>query len=510
MTPRPSTTIPRRGARSRKVKRLLFIIMLTLGQMLAQSVSAQQQQQQRSGNGARAGTPPAAGSITGRVLAEGGQAPLGVTVFASGAGASLPSRQTGTDADGKFHLDNLAPGAYRLTVEAPGYVVVPDATRDRRRKNYYRPGDSVSISLMKGGVITGAVTYADGQPVVAIPVSATRVRDREGRSTRDSTQGSAQRWTDDQGVYRIYGLQPGVYIVAASGGGPSYGGPLFEDDAPTYYPSATRDTATEITVSGGQEIHSIDIRYRSEQGHTISGTLSGEFLHTAGSGSLSVWLTHVPSGAVEATTYISTWERADSSFAIRGVPDGDYYIFARSGYDERVASSFPRRVSVKGADVTGLQLTLVPTGTITGRVVLETTRDTERRAECRNRLAASLEEVIVNARRDDAGTDKERLPRQFAGTRERTPDDQGNFEIVNLAAGRYRLLASLPVDDWYVRSVTLPAVAPARQPIDAARDGLALKPGERAQSVTITLAGGATGLRGRVAAAMVEGSPVSL
>jgi hypothetical protein len=157
--------------------------------------------------------------------------------------------------------------------------------------------------------------------------------------------------------------------------------------------------------------------------------------------------------------------------------------------------------------VTGLELTLVPLASITGRLVLEAARKTERKSECRERRSGSLEEVIVNARRDEAVTDQERVPRVFPRSGDSAPDDQGDFKIRNLTAGRYRLLASLPGDDWYIRAVTLPAAGPGRQPVDASREGLALKSGERVQGLTITLAEGAASLRGRVAAT-VESAPL--
>ena len=81
---------------------------------------------------------------------------------------------------------------------------------------YYRPGDNATITLIKGGVITGTVKNLNGDPLIAISVRAIRVRDAEGKpipfqiSLRD-------RLTDDRGVYRLYALPPGTYVVAAGG-----------------------------------------------------------------------------------------------------------------------------------------------------------------------------------------------------------------------------------------------------------------------------------------------------
>src|SRR5205085_5820145 len=78
-------------------------------------------------------------------------------------------------------------------------------------------------------------------------------------------------------IYRIYGLVPGTYIVQAGppGTGPGGFGPNalspYNGDAPTYYPSAVRDTAVPVAVHLSGEISGIDIRYRGEKGHAVSG-----------------------------------------------------------------------------------------------------------------------------------------------------------------------------------------------------------------------------------------------
>ena len=64
-----------------------------------------------------------------------------------------------------------------------------------------------------------------------------------------------------------------------------------------------------------------------------------------------------------------------NAFAIYGVPDGEYEIIARSvniNIFESFSSS-PRRVTVKGADVTGIELRLSPMASIAGRTCSETT-----------------------------------------------------------------------------------------------------------------------------------------
>src|SRR6185503_6124494 len=117
---------------------------------------------------------------------------------------------------------------------------------------------------------TGTVTNSLGEPVIAVRVRATMVRDPRGETPRSLF--TTEQPTDDRGIYRIYGLRPGTYIVSAGGTGfaPSFN--PYESDVPTFAPSSTRDTAAEVVVRSGED-STIDIRYRGEPGHTISGTV---------------------------------------------------------------------------------------------------------------------------------------------------------------------------------------------------------------------------------------------
>ena len=66
--------------------------------------------------------------------------------------------------------------------------------------------------------------------------------------------------TDDRGIYRAYGLQPGVYIVSIDSGDGL-------QPSARHYPSATRDTATEINVRSGEEVSGVDIPSRRPRTH---------------------------------------------------------------------------------------------------------------------------------------------------------------------------------------------------------------------------------------------------
>lgn len=119
-------------------------------------------------------------TISGRVLGEDGApaAFVSVVAFANSTGPTT-TRSTLTDAEGNFSLRDLAVGSYRLNASAPGFVSSNDPAD---LTNVYHLGDTATLNLVKGGVITGRVTTSTGEPVVAVPVSALRVRDADGKT----------------------------------------------------------------------------------------------------------------------------------------------------------------------------------------------------------------------------------------------------------------------------------------------------------------------------------------
>ncbi len=207
------------------------------------------------------------GTISGRVVNESGQPLAGAALFVRAVNSAFAARATATDAEGNFRLNGLEPGLYTISAGAPAYTTSFDPTTP---PTYYRIGDSVKLELVRGGVLTGAVTNALGEPVTLVSVRAMMVRNAKGETLKIPSFGFREDLTDDRGVYRIYGLPPGTYIVAAGGFRFSFG--PYDLDIPTYSPSSTRDNAAEINVQGGQE-STADIRYRGEPGHTISGTV---------------------------------------------------------------------------------------------------------------------------------------------------------------------------------------------------------------------------------------------
>ena len=442
-------------------------------------------------------------SISGRIIDESGQPLANAAVYVRKVGRQANvNRSIGTDQDGRFRADDLTSGPYLVSAYAPGYVAATDSVE----RQYYRPGDAVTLRMTKGAVITGTVTNADGEPLVAARVSAIRVRDGEGRAMRGAGLTGVMRQTDDRGVYRLYGLQSGSYLIAVNGGfGSYYPSSAYDGDAPTYHPSTTRDAAAEVAVHAGDEVRGIDVRYRGDRGHIVSGTLAGS-LGSDQMGGVSVSLARAASGAIESITY-APLRGGERGFALYGVADGEYDLVAQMGVGtENSAASAPRRVVVKGADVTGLDLSLAPLGAISGRVVLEALLESERKGDCKDKRGASPDEAVIIARRDEKASAKEPSPPRLFDPPDGAPDEKGEFKISSLVAGRYRIQLRLPTEDWFVRSIAVPGPPASKQQTDVTSAGLQLGSGQRVADLTVTIAEGAAALRGKVVPAAASAS----
>jgi hypothetical protein len=445
----------------------------------------------------------------GRVLGEDGRPLVNATVFAFTLSAGGTPAGDTTDADGRFEVKNLRPGAYNVQVSVPGYVVVPQAGAEFGTTRYYRVGETANITMVRGGVITGTVTNASGDAVIAASVRAVRVRKATERQASNFGF-STLRLTDDRGVYRLYGLEPGVYVIATGGSGQSYNVVnAYDGDSPTYYPSATRDTAAELNIHAGEELTGIDVRYRGERGHTVSGIVTGN----TGDGSsnfsgVSITLSQAASGTMESFTFING-QASDHSFALNGIADGDYILMAVRGVGNTIEALMgSRKVSVRGGDVTGLELKLESLGSLSGNVILEPPP----KAECKGQRGSSVEELVITARSETKAKAEDYALPLFFRRIPAAPNERGEFKLLNLRGGSQRLDVQLPGDDWYVRSIALPVAAGANT--KSAMPGKTLMPGafnlkagERLSGVTVTIGQGAASLRGRVATA-TEGAPL--
>jgi carboxypeptidase family protein len=454
---------------------------------------------------------PTSGSINGRVVNDRGEAMAGATVMLRPVGSFTPGRQATSDAEGNFRFSGLEPALYTVSGFAPAYVLLPpdpDSTPP-----FYRLGDSVRLDLVKGGVITGTVTNVAGEPVVGVRVRAFRIRDAKGQGPRAVQFGFVERTTDDRGIYRIYGLSPGTYLVNAGGGsGQSFQFNPFETDVPVYSPASTRDTATEFVVRSGEET-TADIRYRSDPGHTISGAVK---LSGSNQGAAISVVSSDGNNVPVANPYQAPGARG---FAVSGLGDGEYTVYAQAmvpAFESvttipDIAMSDARRITIKGADVTGIELVTKPLAVIGGVVALEPSKA----PECQGKRKPAFSEMLIEMHRHEK--DAESLaPYARASSGIVTPNDKGAFTQRNVMPARYRFNARFYARYWYLQSISLgtpatTATTNAKSPAPASKNDAAatwttLKSGDQVSNLMITLAEGAASIRGKIAVA--EGATI--
>lgn len=481
--------------------RLLPLVWVALLPTLSFGVAAQIQEDESKT------VAPKTGALTGRVINENGQPVSHARVYVTTSISFAQPRTTFTDDAGSFEVSGLDASVYNVGASAPSYITAP--REPDSLPPYYQIGDSVTIHLLKGGVITGTVTSPTSEPMVQTGVRAILIRDSNGRPPT-GPRFQITRATDDRGVYRIYGLASGTYLVSTGGRWLyGYSSSAYDSDAPTYAPSSTRDGAAEIVVRAGEETTGVDIRYRGEPGHAVSGVVSGL---TAPDSDPDVTLTQIVNGTPQATVF--SFQSVDSKgFAFYGVADGDYDLIAQSYLSQGdTTASEPLRITVKGADITGIELVVKGLGSISGHMTLETSVT----PECKHKRQPLFSETLLVLRRSEKNTSRDQFafPNLFAQS---SPDKSGDFVLRNLGPGQFGLNVRFFAKYWYLRSIAreTAAVQPLRgrlvnRQADAARNGISLKFGERVSGLTVTLAEGAASLRGAIKLAQGESVPAKL
>ncbi|HWB16189.1 MAG TPA: carboxypeptidase-like regulatory domain-containing protein [Vicinamibacterales bacterium] len=159
--------------------------------------------------------PVSAGQITGVVVDADTRAPVAgarVVLTATDPAAST-AMVTLTDAQGSFHFAPASPGTYRVRVGGDGYLPLADAVSivvvtDAAMK-------PLRLALTRASAIAGRVLteFGDAAPAVIVRALA-----------GDRTVAEAR--TNDLGDYRLFGLAPGEYRVAAE----RYAGPRVEGE----------------------------------------------------------------------------------------------------------------------------------------------------------------------------------------------------------------------------------------------------------------------------------------
>jgi protocatechuate 3,4-dioxygenase beta subunit len=333
---------------------------------------------------AKAGT----AMVSGRVKLKGEPA-RGVTVIlqSQDRNASNAPRAT-TDEGGRFYFTGLPAGNYSISALAPGYVSPdePGFPGMRGKTLNLTDGDrveNVDLEIKRGGVITGRITDSQGRPVVEERVNLIKLNPNNLSGVAFNRGVSYEMYqTDDRGLYRIYGLPEGRYLVSV-GQAESFGSANIISTREFYprvfYQNAASDSeAKMIEVSEGSEATNIDITVPdSKQTHDVHGRVvdAGSGRPVAGVELVIGW---APSeGRYAASGYAGSGARSgpNGEFQIFGVQPGRYSILAQPDEQGGGFISDPVVVDIEEDTVTGVEIRVRRGATISGAVIIEGTND---------------------------------------------------------------------------------------------------------------------------------------
>ena len=276
---------------------------------------------------------------------------------------------TKTDEKGAYRFDRLAAGSWRITASKGGYV----SWQFGQRRPFQPPPPislaqgqhfTADIPLTRGGAISGRIYDPSGDSVGGVQVRVYRARMEQG-ARRLKAVGLADL-TDDTGAFRVYGLPPGDYYVAASLRVAPIDSIVETTYAPTYFPG-TGDLAEAQRIKlglGGEATATfplMPVRPTRISGVVLSasGGPADAFLNVVSESSEL----GVPIGAGGVT-------RSDGTFTLADVAPGRYILKASlrgDGPDE--AAFMP--LTVDGNELTGITLVTGRPATLRGSIVAD-------------------------------------------------------------------------------------------------------------------------------------------
>lgn len=420
--------------------------------------------------------------------------------------------QAVTDAEGRFQLNNIAAGSFRVSVTAPGYVLAGSELTVQVAEG--QAIKNLELAVAKGGVITGKVTSNGTRPVIGEPVTLTPV-DATGQPVQMRLPSGLNFRTDDRGVYRIFGLPAGRYLLSVGrgegsfGGGGRRGGPNGGGNAwqRTYYPDALEQAAASaVSVEPGQELTGIDIRIvarntyaitgrvvDAETGNPIPGVLIGhsKTANPRANRPNPNQQTQQTQQGNRANQQIVVEQEIDSpstatgEFRIEGLTAGSFTVYATR---DRVtgASEFysdPVPVEISSSDVTGVEIKLLRGASIAGVVVFENPNDPNVQANLPNLLMrASSRSATRGGGRGGGGLSSEATAQLGPG---------GTFRLSGLAPG----LVTLTLVERGSSGLTI--LRMERNGADL-QEGLRVEAGEQVAGVRLIATYGNSSIRGVV------------
>ena len=391
-----------------------------------------------------------------------------------------------TNSRGEFRIESVPAGRYFVGVEGRSVVstrsflnheVDRESHFDFRGMSQYfeevevdgKSQKQVTVRVRRGGVITGKVSYANGEPAMDHPVAILRRKeDRYAMMSRVNSMVDVLL-TDDRGIFRIAGLPEGDYVVGAT--------PMIEHGelikdlsleanmvgsylAMTFHPSTTLLTqATPVRVDTGEERGGIDITIPDQEMHKVAGTVRRRDDRRPVAGARirisrketyekfggTFWSNSMGMPGVE-TDEQGRWRLAQ-------VPDGRYIVFVQAldQYGERPPGfrrygATQQEVEVSGADVQNMLIEVGDEAVVSGTVTVDS-GSLPRGIELALTTMGINGETVANA--------------TVLG---------GRFTIPNVPFGKMYFSVSLQegVTNFYIKSITWKEKDLLREPLEVA------------------------------------------
>jgi hypothetical protein len=292
--------------------------------------------------------------------------------------SSRESRALRTDDQGRYLVEDLPSGRYRVTASQAGYVTLSYGQRRPAEASRSidvvaaRPTDRIDLALPKSGAIVVRLHDEHGDPASRFEIRLLQYRlvNGERRLTPAGLSGPAT--TDDRGYRRLFGLPSGDFVVIAEMRlQPVTGSPTTY--APTFYPGTVDETeALPVHVGAGQEVTiSFAVQPNRPLAH-LGGVVRGSDGNPLSQATVA--LTRI--GTVPASTRgggVTQRATPDGRFSFSNVAPGQYLLTIGPGIAAEIVSyecaSIP--VTVGKDDINDLTVITESGGTIKGRFVFE-------------------------------------------------------------------------------------------------------------------------------------------
>jgi Carboxypeptidase regulatory-like domain len=454
-------------------------------------------------------------TISGRVFVAGTarQPARRARVTLTNVAHASPGQTTTTDDSGAFAFGRVPAGRFEVQAFKPGYLRASyGASRPDRTGTPIVIGDGqtvtdLSVTIARGGVITGIVRDPRGRPVPGVSVQVLKFGFHAvtGERTLAAPSPSSSTKTDDRGEYRAYELPPGNYLVlvnpnpvTARAGGPGVddirpltraevqqavqaarsGAPIASvtpsssspssssahvNYVPVFHPGATDiGTATTIALGLSEERTGVDVAIALVPVSIVSGTISAP--SRALPPSLRVTLARADAEAAllagAGLRGVSASPRADGTFVFAGVAPGAYTVKATTTGGRATTADTPALwaaadVTVGGQDV-DVPLSLQPGVTINGRVIFEGAQPTPAELQ-----ALSFRLVLLGS----GGMVQSSGRGVAAVTANGRVNAQGRFTVTDVTPDAYQFVTQWSPsasDKWTIKS----SVANGRESLD--------------------------------------------